>query len=108
MCNSICVCETFCLRCIAFSRNRTPMVGNTIFNGFDFLKSIDIVVMVILGGMGRTVGVVIAAVLLTILPEALRGFSDYRMILYSLMIVILMITRPQGLFVFGKARPAKA
>jgi len=76
-------------------------------NGFDFLKSIDIVVMVILGGMGRTVGVIIAAVSLTILPEALRGFSDYRMILYSLMIVILMIARPQGLFVFGKARPAK-
>jgi len=71
-------------------------------NGFDFLKSIDIVMMVILGGMGRTVGVIIAAVVLTLMPEFLRGFADYRMILYSLMIVVLMITRPQGLFTFGR------
>ena len=58
--------------------------------------------MVILGGMGRTVGVIIAAVLLTLLPEFLRGFAEYRMIIYSLMIVVLMITRPQGLFTFGR------
>jgi branched-chain amino acid transport system permease protein len=70
--------------------------------GFDFMKSIDIVVMVILGGMGRTVGVIIAAILLTLLPEFLRGFADYRMIIYSLLIIILMIARPQGLFSFGK------
>ena len=75
--------------------------------GFDFMKSIDIVVMVILGGMGRTVGVIIAAVLLTILPEVLRGFADYRMIIYSLMIVVLMITRPQGLFAFGRKAAGK-
>lgn len=67
-------------------------------DGFDFMKSIDIVVMVILGGMGNTVGVILAAVLLTILPELLRGFAEYRMILYSLLIIILMLTRPQGLF----------
>lgn len=71
-------------------------------NGFDFMKSIDIVMMVILGGMGRTVGVIIAAAVLTLLPEFLRGFADYRMILYSLMIVVLMILRPQGLFSFRK------
>jgi branched-chain amino acid transport system permease protein len=76
--------------------------------GFDFMKSIDIVVMVILGGMGRTTGVVIAAVLLTILPEALRGFADYRMIIYSLLIVILMITRPQGLFAFSRTKGGRA
>jgi branched-chain amino acid transport system permease protein len=40
---------------------------------------------------------------LTILPEALRPFAEYRMIFYSLLIVILMITRPQGLFAFGKS-----
>jgi branched-chain amino acid transport system permease protein len=73
-------------------------------SGFDFMKSIEIVVMVILGGMGRTLGVILAAVLLTILPELLRGFSDYRMILYSLLIIILMLVRPQGLFTFGRAR----
>jgi branched-chain amino acid transport system permease protein len=71
--------------------------------GFDFLKSIDIVVMVILGGMGRTAGVILAAVLLTVLPEFLRGFAEYRMILYALLIIVLMILRPQGLFSFGAA-----
>lgn len=76
--------------------------------GFDFFKSIDIVVMVILGGMGRTAGVVLAAILLTILPEALRGFSDYRMIIYSLLIIGIMIARPQGLFTFGKRKGAAA
>lgn len=76
--------------------------------GFDFMRSIEVVVMVILGGMGRTAGVVIAAVLLTVLPEVLRGFSDYRMILYSVLIIVLMITRPQGLFSFVGGRKAQA
>jgi len=76
--------------------------------GFDFMRSIDIVVMVILGGMGRTAGVVIAAVILTVLPEALRGFADYRMIIYSLLIIVLMMARPQGLFAFGKSVQNKA
>ena len=71
-------------------------------DGFDFMKSIDFVVMVILGGMGRTAGVILAAVLLTVLPEFLRGFAEYRMIIYSLLIIGLMIARPQGLFTFGK------
>jgi branched-chain amino acid transport system permease protein len=70
--------------------------------GFDFLKSIDIVVMVILGGMGRTAGVILAAIVLTLLPEFLRAFADYRMIIYSLLIVGLMMARPQGLFTFGR------
>jgi branched-chain amino acid transport system permease protein len=70
--------------------------------GFDFLKSIDIVVMVILGGMGRTAGVILAAIVLTLLPEALRGLASYRMILYSLLIIVLMMARPQGLFTFGR------
>ncbi len=66
--------------------------------GFDFIKSIEIVVMVILGGMGNTVGVILAAVLLTVLPELLRSVAEYRMMLYSLLLIILMLTRPQGLF----------
>lgn len=65
---------------------------------FGFVKSIEIVVMVIVGGMGNTVGVILAAVLLTILPEALREIAQYRMVIYSLMLVIIMITRPRGLF----------
>ena len=74
-----------------FQYNITP-------DDFTFLKSIEIVVMVILGGMGSTTGVILAAIILTILPEALREFSEYRMIIYSLLLIILMITRPQGLF----------
>ena len=76
--------------------------------GFDFMKSIDIVVMVILGGMGRTAGVIVAAILLTLLPEFLRGFADYRMIIYSLLIIILMMARPQGLFTFGRLKGGKS
>jgi len=70
--------------------------------GFDFMRSIEIVVMVILGGMGNTAGVVAAAVLLTLLPEWLRSFDQYRMVFYSLLLIILMLTRPQGLFVWKR------
>ena len=99
-------------------------------DGFNFMKSVDVVVMVILGGMGSTVGVCVAAVLLTILPELLRWFAQSdalqqathfftralpdakqnevlakvrelfsnRMIFYSLILIVLMLLRPQGLF----------
>jgi len=76
-------------------------------DGFDFVKSIEIVVMVILGGMGRTAGVILAAIILTILPELLRPVAEYRMIIYSLLIIALMLTRPQGLFTFGKKGAVK-
>jgi branched-chain amino acid transport system permease protein len=68
--------------------------------GFDFTKSIEIVVMVILGGMGNTTGVIFAAILLTILPEALRSVEQYRMVLYSVLLIFLMLVRPNGLFNF--------
>jgi branched-chain amino acid transport system permease protein len=71
---------------------------------FDFMKSIDIVVMVILGGMGRTGGVILAAIILTWMPEMLRGFAEYRMIIYALMIIALMMLRPQGLFTLNFKR----
>jgi branched-chain amino acid transport system permease protein len=93
--------------------------------GFNFFKSVDVVVMVILGGMGSTIGVVLAAILLTVLPEFLRalahtdfipafqsalesvikihlpplqGLLENRLILYSLLLIVMMLTRPQGLF----------
>lgn len=66
-------------------------------SAFDFMKSIDVVVMVILGGMGNVVGVVTAAVGLTVANEYLRAFEKYRMIVYSLVLIVLMIARPQGL-----------
>jgi len=74
--------------------------------GFGFDRSIEIVVMVILGGMGNTGGVILAAVLLTVLGEWLRQFGDLRMILYSLLIIVLMILRPQGLFTWSLPRRA--
>jgi branched-chain amino acid transport system permease protein len=77
--------------------------------GFDFMRSIEIVVMVILGGMGNTTGVILAAILLTLLPEWLRTFEQYRMILYSFLLVVLMLTRPQGLFTWRrKTKPTLA
>lgn len=66
--------------------------------GFDFMRSIEIVVFVILGGMGNTIGVILAAVLLTILTEYLRGIGEWRMLMYSFLLIVLMLTRPQGLF----------
>jgi branched-chain amino acid transport system permease protein len=65
---------------------------------FGFLRSFEIVVMVVVGGMGSIIGVIMAAVLLTILPEALRAIAQYRMVIYSLLLVIIMLLRPQGLF----------
>jgi branched-chain amino acid transport system permease protein len=72
--------------------------------GFDWVRSIDFVVMVILGGMGRTIGVIAAAILLTLSPEVLRGVSEYRMIVYALLIILLMLLRPQGLFTFERRK----
>jgi branched-chain amino acid transport system permease protein len=74
--------------------------------GFGFDRSVEIVVMVILGGMGRTTGVIIAAILLTVLGEWLRQFGDLRMILYSVLIIVLMILRPQGIFTWTPQRKA--
>lgn len=65
--------------------------------GFGFMKSIEILVMVVLGGMGSMAGSVISATVLTAIPEALREFSDYRMVAYSLLLVIVMIFKPSGL-----------
>ena len=74
--------------------------------GFDFTKSIEIVVMVILGGMGNTVGVILAAILLTLLPEVLRPVAEYRTVLYSFLLIVLMLARPQGLLNFRFRRSA--
>jgi branched-chain amino acid transport system permease protein len=74
-------------------------------SGFDFNKSIEIVVMVILGGMGRHTGVILSAILLTVLTELLRQFGDYRMVIYSLLLIVLMILRPQGLMVWPFKNP---
>ena len=74
-------------------------VGTTLNPGeLGFQKSFDIVIMVVLGGMGSISGSALAALLLTVLPELLREFSEYRMIVYALMLVVMMLVRPQGIF----------
>ena len=67
-------------------------------SGFGFMKSIEILVMVVLGGMGSMLGSVVSATVLTAVPEMLRAFSAYRMIVYSLLLIVVMIFKPSGLF----------
>ncbi|NLL47770.1 MAG: branched-chain amino acid ABC transporter permease [Firmicutes bacterium] len=62
-----------------------------------FMKSIDILIMLVLGGLGNITGSVIAAVILTLIPELLRGFAEYRMIIYPIILILVMLYRPEGL-----------
>lgn len=80
-------------------------------NLFGFMKSVDILVIVVLGGLGSISGSVIAAVLLAVLTTYLQKFTEVRMIIYSLLLIVIMLFRPQGLlgtkeitdmFKFGK------
>jgi branched-chain amino acid transport system permease protein len=64
---------------------------------FTFLESAMILSIVVLGGTGSIIGIIIGALLLILLPEYLRAFSDYRMLLFGIIMVIMMIFRPQGI-----------
>jgi branched-chain amino acid transport system permease protein len=66
-------------------------------NTFNMIRSIEVVVMVTLGGLGSISGAIVAAIVLTLLPEVLRGIGDYRMIIYSALLILMMLLRPQGL-----------
>lgn len=80
---------------------------------FTFLRSFDILTMVVLGGLGSLTGSVVGAILLTFISAALADFPEWRMIIYSLAMIILMLYRPQGLlgnkeisgWIFGKLLP---
>jgi branched-chain amino acid transport system permease protein len=63
-----------------------------------FQRSLDYVLMTVLGGRGSITGVMLAAILLTALPEVLRNFDQYRLIVYALLLIGMMLLRPQGLF----------
>ncbi|MCC6574325.1 MAG: branched-chain amino acid ABC transporter permease [Planctomycetes bacterium] len=71
---------------------------------FGFMKSIEVIVMLVLGGLGSLTGAIIGAVTLTVLPELLRdvetstGMPGIRMVVYSLVLILLMLFRPQGIF----------
>lgn len=72
----------------------TSFVG---FEDFDFSKSLILICMVLLGGMDNVAGVTMGAVLLTIIDEKLRDFSEYRMLMYAVILITILVTRPQGL-----------
>jgi branched-chain amino acid transport system permease protein len=79
-------------------------------NTFTFIKSFEIIIMIALGGLGSLWGAVLGAVVLTVLPEAFRGFESYRMVIYSLALILIMIYRPQGILggrAFSKKGPAQ-
>lgn len=71
---------------------------------FNFIKSIEVIVMLVLGGLGSLTGAVVGAIVLTVLPEALRdvekeaAIPGVRMVVYALILILLMIFRPQGIF----------
>ncbi len=66
-------------------------------NSFGFVRSFELVVFVVLGGLGSLSGAILAAATLTAAPELLRGLGDWRMVLYSILLIAMMISRPQGL-----------
>ncbi|MCD0501943.1 high-affinity branched-chain amino acid ABC transporter permease LivM [Bordetella petrii] len=78
----------------AFFAARQGMVNP---ESFTFIESALILAIVVLGGMGSQVGVILAAILLTVLPEVAREFAEYRMLMFGLVMVLMMMWRPQGL-----------
>ncbi|WP_347309913.1 branched-chain amino acid ABC transporter permease [Defluviimonas sp. SAOS-178_SWC] len=67
-------------------------------DNFTFLVSVTIMTMVIVGGMDNTLGVILGALLLTLLPEKLRIFAEYRLLFVSVVVILFLVLRPQGLF----------
>ena len=69
-------------------------------NDFQFIRSIEIIIMIVLGGMGSITGAVLGAIVITILPELLRQLPgdlySYRLVIYSALLIVIMLTRPQG------------
>lgn len=77
-------------------------------NDFQFIKSFEVIIMIVLGGMGSITGAVLGAIVITVLPELLRqlptinlfgkaiNFADLRLVIYALLLIIIMLTRPQG------------
>ena len=77
-----------------FAMNYSTIVANK----FDFNTSILILVFVVLGGLGNMLGSIIAAAALTILPEALRQFADYRMLVYAIVLILVMLATNNDTF----------
>ena len=74
---------------VLYAHNLSTLTANT--NNFGYNMSITILVFVVLGGIGNIRGSIIAAVILTLLPELLRGMKDYRMLIYAIVLIVMMI-----------------
>lgn len=74
---------------VLYAHNLSTLTANT--NNFGYNQSIMILVFVVLGGIGNIRGSIIAAVILTLLPELLRGLSDYRMLIYAIVLIVMML-----------------
>ena len=89
----------FVLAGVLYSLNYSSLVAKK----FDYNTSINILVFVVLGGIGSIRGSVIAAAILTVLPEMLRGLNDYRMLIYAVVLIVMMIfTRSPKLVAWRK------
>lgn len=66
-------------------------------DSFDFVVSVMVLAMVVLGGLGNQLGAILGALLLSLLPEFLRGFDVYRMLLFGVAMILMMLWRPQGI-----------
>jgi len=88
-----------------FALNFSTIVANK----FDFNTSILVLVFVVLGGLGNMMGSIVAAAALTVLPEALRQFADYRMLVYAIVLIAVMLIRnnPTIRAFTGRLRPGK-
>jgi len=99
--------DTTRMKCLAFSLGAFwAGLAGVFFAGkfafvspesFTFFESVFVLAMVVLGGMGSIPGAAIGAIILIILPEALRGFASYRMLIFGAALVAMMVFRPQGL-----------
>lgn len=72
--------------------------------GFGFFRSVEVLLMVVLGGMGSLTGSFIGGLLITVLPEVLRFLGPWRLVIYSLLLILFMIFKPSGLFGTGELR----
>jgi len=92
---------SFCINCFLDGVTGAVYAHYVCFispENFQFMLSVVVVTMVILGGMDNTFGVVFGAVLLTLLPEKFRIFQEFRLLMYGIIVISTLVFRPQGLF----------
>ena len=76
--------------------------GSVSPDSFDFVVSVMVLAMIVLGGLGTIRGAIVGALILSLLPEFLRGFEIYRMLFFGIAMILIMLFRPQG--IFGESR----